>query len=237
MWFGDGSWKGSWSRIRRAAKDFVEGKFLSLWAVSESGSAELFALRFHIRQLLAYTSEASTLNLFVTAPSVYTSCACATRSSGDQLSALKVCKMATQVLATAATNGVKANGKIKSKNQLRRLKAKQKKVEKQVRPYGVFLYSQVLKDGVCQTNGDSVAEVDQDVKMEDAPMDVEYVPEQLDVKGSALEEFSDVFARFQLPPEALSVRCALLVYNARTHATALIGSRPRALERRDHLLG
>ncbi|KAI0729881.1 hypothetical protein C8Q72DRAFT_883722 [Fomitopsis betulina] len=95
--------------------------------------------------------------------------------------------MATQVLATAATNGVKANGKIKSKNQLRRLKAKQKKVEK-------------------QTNGDSVAEVDQDVKMEDAPMDVEYVPEQLDVKGSALEEFSDVFARFQLPPEALSGR-------------------------------
>lgn len=42
--------------------------------------------------------------------------------------------------------------------------------------------------------------------MEDAgvPMDVEYVPEQLDVKGPALEEFSDVFARFQLPPEASS---------------------------------
>ncbi len=36
--------------------------------------------------------------------------------------------MATQV-ETATTNGIKANGKIKSKNQLRRLKAKQKKAE------------------------------------------------------------------------------------------------------------
>ncbi len=34
----------------------------------------------------------------------------------------------------------------------------------------------------------------------------EYVPEQLDVKGSVLEAFSDVFARFQLPPEETSVR-------------------------------
>ena len=34
---------------------------------------------------------------------------------------------------------------------------------------------------------------------------VEYVSEQLDVKGSALEAFSDVFARFQLPPEEHSV--------------------------------
>ena len=37
-------------------------------------------------------------------------------------------------------------------------------------------------------------------------MNVEYVPEQLDVKGSALEAFSDVFARFQLPPESSSAR-------------------------------
>ena len=46
--------------------------------------------------------------------------------------------MATQVeTVTAMTNGAKANGKIKSKNQLRRLKAKQKKAEKQVRPNGI----------------------------------------------------------------------------------------------------
>ena len=35
---------------------------------------------------------------------------------------------------------------------------------------------------------------------------VEYVPEQLDVQGSALEAFSDVFARFQLPPDDSTVR-------------------------------
>lgn len=35
---------------------------------------------------------------------------------------------------------------------------------------------------------------------------IEYVPEQLDVQGSALEAFSDVFARFQLPPDESTVR-------------------------------
>lgn len=35
---------------------------------------------------------------------------------------------------------------------------------------------------------------------------VVYVFEQLDVKGAALEAFSDVFARFQQPPEESSVR-------------------------------
>lgn len=57
------------------------------------------------------------------------------------------------------------------------------------------LYSSYIQE----TNGE-------DVKMEEEqniqPMDVEYVPEQLDMKGSVLEEFSDVFARFQLPPES-----------------------------------
>ena len=37
---------------------------------------------------------------------------------------------ALEATTNGATNGVKANGKIKSKNQLRRLKAKQKKAEK-----------------------------------------------------------------------------------------------------------
>ena len=39
--------------------------------------------------------------------------------------------MATQVETVA--NGIKVNGKIKSKNQLRRLKAKQKKAEEKVK--------------------------------------------------------------------------------------------------------
>ena len=37
-------------------------------------------------------------------------------------------------------------------------------------------------------------------------MNVEYVSEQLEVKGTALEAFSDVFARFQAPPESSTVR-------------------------------
>ena len=41
---------------------------------------------------------------------------------------------------------------------------------------------------------------------EDQPMNVEYVSEQLDVKGAALEAFSDVFARFQAPPDSSAVR-------------------------------
>lgn len=47
-----------------------------------------------------------------------------------------------------------------------------------------------------------------DVKQEnDVQMqNVEYVSEQLEADGSAIEAFSDVFARFQLPPESSTVR-------------------------------
>ena len=41
---------------------------------------------------------------------------------------------------------------------------------------------------------------------EEAPNDVEYVFEQLDIKGSGFEEFADVLARFQQAPEPTSVR-------------------------------
>jgi hypothetical protein len=47
-------------------------------------------------------------------------------------------------------------------------------------------------------------EIDDDVELSN----VEYVSEQLDIKGAALEAFSDVFARFQPPPEEVSVRLA-----------------------------
>ncbi|CAL1705351.1 unnamed protein product [Somion occarium] len=100
--------------------------------------------------------------------------------------------MATQVETTSLVNGVNGiNGikqKIKSRNQLRRLKAKQKKVES--------------KSTTPELNGNGRANAE--VKMEeDVPMDVEYVSEPLDVKGPALA-FSDVFARFQAPPESYS---------------------------------
>ena len=47
---------------------------------------------------------------------------------------------------------------------------------------------------------------------EEAPNDVEYVFEQLDIKGSGFEEFADVLARFQQPPEATSVRRPSLLF-------------------------
>ncbi|KAF8334553.1 DUF382-domain-containing protein [Amanita rubescens] len=95
--------------------------------------------------------------------------------------------MVAQIDVVPCTN---ANGKIKSRNQLRRLKHKLKKVQ--------------IKD-------DSQSNIDEtEAKMEiDDDMDlanVEYVSEQLDIKGSALEAFSDVFARFQPPPEEITVK-------------------------------
>ncbi|KAJ7155572.1 DUF382-domain-containing protein [Mycena crocata] len=79
-------------------------------------------------------------------------------------------------------NGVKA---IKSKNQLRRLKHKQRKATAAEKPPQVT-------NGVAD-NADAMNVDDDD--------NVEYVSEQLDANGSVLEAFSDVFARFQLPPE------------------------------------
>jgi hypothetical protein len=43
-----------------------------------------------------------------------------------------------------------------------------------------------------------------DVEVEEVS-NVEYVSEQLDLSEAGLEAFSDVFARFQLPPEESSV--------------------------------
>ncbi|KAJ7050504.1 hypothetical protein C8F01DRAFT_1178597 [Mycena amicta] len=42
------------------------------------------------------------------------------------------------------------------------------------------------------------------MNVDDEEDNVEYVPEQFDANGSVLEAFSDVFARFQLPPEESS---------------------------------
>ncbi|THG99470.1 hypothetical protein EW026_g2891 [Hermanssonia centrifuga] len=94
----------------------------------------------------------------------------------------------TQTATTTlnGTNGIKSNGKIKSKNQLRRLKAKAKKAEKDTTP---------------ETDGNVQMEME-DVKLQN----IEYVSEQLEVKGAALEAFSDVFARFQPPSDSSTVR-------------------------------
>ncbi|KAF8522153.1 hypothetical protein BU17DRAFT_45090 [Hysterangium stoloniferum] len=92
--------------------------------------------------------------------------------------------------ALSNINGVeskaKLNGKtIKSKNQLRRLKAKEKKVAQ------------------------AAASVSKLAKVEgkDAPQEhvLEYVPEPLDLSAPSVAAFSDVFARFQLPAEEIVV--------------------------------
>ncbi|KAH9989984.1 hypothetical protein BJV77DRAFT_645816 [Russula vinacea] len=80
-------------------------------------------------------------------------------------------------LNSASTDSKRA----KSRNQLRRQKAKQKKTAAQATP--------VKKEGDLQ-------EIE----------NVEYVSEQLDLKGAALEAFSDVFARFQFEPEDSPVK-------------------------------
>ncbi|KAJ3937280.1 MAG: DUF382-domain-containing protein [Lentinula lateritia] len=89
------------------------------------------------------------------------------------------------------TNGHTLKGKaVKSKNQLRRLKQKQKKA------------SQPSANGnETDTEDGGKSEMAESLSSDS---NVEYVPEQLDVQGSALEAFSDVFARFQLPPDESS---------------------------------
>ncbi|KAF8902769.1 hypothetical protein CPB84DRAFT_1746502 [Gymnopilus junonius] len=92
-------------------------------------------------------------------------------------------------IASNGTNGVTknlVNGKaIKSKNQLRRLKQKQKKLADQEKP---------AMD----------VKVEEEDQREDKPSNVEYVSEPLDLNDAGLQAFSDVFARFQLPPDETS---------------------------------
>ncbi|KAF7370735.1 PSP domain-containing protein [Mycena sanguinolenta] len=82
-------------------------------------------------------------------------------------------------------NGVNGGKTVKSKNQLRRLKHKQRRATTAQNP-------------PQDTNARTETADDMNVDDDD---NVEYVSEQLDANGSILEAFSDVFARFQLPPE------------------------------------
>ncbi|KAJ7224441.1 DUF382-domain-containing protein [Mycena pura] len=88
------------------------------------------------------------------------------------------------MVAQPQINGHKA---VKSKTQLRRLKLKQRKAAAAQNP--------PPQDANARTDNTESMDVDGDDD------NVEYVSEQLDASGSVLEAFSDVFARFQLPPE------------------------------------
>ena len=98
-------------------------------------------------------------------------------------------------LNNASTDSKRA----KSRNQLRRQKAKQKKTTAQVcrrsHPAWVIHYQRDAKATPVKKEG-NLQEIE----------NVEYVSEQLDLKGAALEAFSDVFARFQFEPEDNPVR-------------------------------
>ncbi|KAG6820037.1 hypothetical protein H0H93_006272 [Arthromyces matolae] len=85
-------------------------------------------------------------------------------------------------------NGLVENQPVKSrsKNQLRRQKAKQKKA--------VATVDANDKGKSKQKNEHIIAD----------DINVEYVSEQFQLSDSALEAFSDVFARFQLPPDEKS---------------------------------
>ncbi|KAH9980808.1 DUF382-domain-containing protein [Lactifluus volemus] len=96
--------------------------------------------------------------------------------------------MSLAVQNTPALNGINGKSteqkKYMSKNQLRRQKAKQKKATVQATPQASE------KEG----HGNQESE------------NIEYVSEQLDLKGATLEAFSDVFARFQFQPEDSPVK-------------------------------
>jgi hypothetical protein len=86
---------------------------------------------------------------------------------------------------------------------------------------------------------DAKAAPDVNVKKEDDVQEienVEYVSEQLDLKGAALEAFSDVFARFQFESEDSPVRRAYESLTSPYH-TFLLGKIRGPAQRRGHLLG
>jgi hypothetical protein len=90
--------------------------------------------------------------------------------------------------------------------------------------FSTFSCSHIYRQNQQEVNGPN-GELNRDSFNEE---NVEYVPEQLDVKSPALEAFSDIFARFQLPPEEHSVSlhsnglCGISLY------VSLADKRPRA---------
>lgn len=74
------------------------------------------------------------------------------------------------------------------------------------------------------------------VKEEPEPeRNVEYVSEQLDVMGPAVEAFSDVFARFQLPPDASTVSSNSHLMLKLNLTEIHVGTQVRELQRRGNL--
>jgi splicing factor 3B subunit 2 len=101
--------------------------------------------------------------------------------------------MPTAVNGIAATSDTNTKA-IKSRNQLRRAKAKQKKA------------AAVSNQTTPEPNGAASDGVKRKRSVDFVGDHVEYVVEQLDVKEPAFEAFSDIFAKFQAPIDYSEVR-------------------------------
>lgn len=119
-----------------------------------------------------------------------------------------------KMVAVPQASSTKPSGKqIKSKNQYKREKAKLKKAttEKEATPVSItFIRPRhaLLTIPTCyqSTNGVKFEESEDERMLGNGDDDVEYVFESLEVKDAALDEFSNVFARFKPPPESALVR-------------------------------
>jgi splicing factor 3B subunit 2 len=149
--------------------------------------------------------------------------------------------MSVAVQSIPTLNGVNgASKKLKSKNQLRRQKAKQKKAAERVRGCSFNIRSSPHTNAGLKEESDGhptpkvVIKTDEDHQQESE--NVEYVSEQLDLKGAALEAFSEVFSRFQFDPEDTPVRSESIFLPFR-HLICLTGEIRGPVQRRGHLLG
>jgi splicing factor 3B subunit 2 len=115
--------------------------------------------------------------------------------------------MAPAVSTTPEAIG-QAEGKLKAKsrNQLRRLKQKQKKdaglngTESVVRSLGFHSITHKSSEFISLQGGEPTDAAS--LKREDEEMPMTYVEE---LKDSSYEQFAEVFARFQPPPESTPV--------------------------------
>ena len=120
--------------------------------------------------------------------------------------------MPTAVNGIAATSDTNTKA-IKSRNQLRRAKAKQKKaaaVSNRTTPVCLILLSSCFSlmgiPFAQEPNAAASDGVKRKRSVDFVGDHVEYVVEQLDVKEPVFEAFSDIFAKFQAPTDYSEVR-------------------------------
>ena len=91
--------------------------------------------------------------------------------------------------------------------------------------------------GVSQESKSPVESAPLGKRGEEENDNVEYVPESLETKDPALEAFSNVFARFQLPPDGKPVRNPEKLSAPLLMLVLQVSLENRSYKSRDHLLG